>query len=155
MPYERIEVLNKINKEQNIIIVTSIEAVKQKIISKKNLYKNMLSFKVGDKCNLEEIKQKLVNLGYQRFDLIDGRGEFSVRGDIIDISTNQTQGIRIELWGDEIDSIRRFNIISQRSTENLQKAEIFPAHEYILENNIEQVVENIQKTVYRRTCRKS
>lgn len=155
LPYERIEVLNKINKEQNIIIVTSIEAVKQKIISKKNLYKNMLSFKVGDKCNLEEIKQKLVNLGYQRFDLIDGRGEFSVRGDIIDISTNQTQGIRIELWGDEIDSIRRFNIISQRSTENLQKAEIFPAHEYILENNIEQVVENIQKTVYRRTCRKS
>lgn len=115
----------------------------------------MLSFKVGDKCNLEEIKQKLINLGYQRFDLIDGRGEFSVRGDIIDISTSQSQGIRIELWGDEIDSIRRFNIISQRSTENLEKAEIFPAHEYILENNIEQVVENIQKTVYRGTCRKS
>ena len=143
--YDRIDVLNKIYKNQGIIIVTTIEAVKQKIISKESLYKNVLKFEVGDKCDLEELKQKLVDLGYERFDLIDGRGEFSVRGDIIDISSNTSEGIRIELWGDEIDSIRSFNIVSQRSKENLEKVEIFPTHEYILEKNILDVVNNINK----------
>ena len=148
LPYERIEVLNKIFKNQNTIIVSSIEAIKQKIISKKALYKNVLNFKVGERCNLEELKQKLVNLGYERFDLIDGRGEFSVRGGIIDISTTDTTGIRIELWGDEIDSIRHFNIISQRSIDNMEKAEIFPAHEYVLDSSIEEVEKNINQNVY-------
>ena len=148
LPYERIEVLNKIFKNQNTIIVSTIEAIKQKIISKKALYKNVLNFKVGERCNLEELKQKLVNLGYERFDLIDGRGEFSVRGGIIDISTTETTGIRIELWGDEIDSIRHFNIISQRSIDNMEKAEIFPAHEYVLDSSIEEVEKNINQNVY-------
>ena len=125
LPYERIEILNKIYKKQKLIIVTSVETIKQKIISKDTLYKNVLKFKVGDRCDLEVLKQKLVDLGYQRFDLIDGRGEFSVRGGIIDISTTESTGIRIELWGDEIDSIRHFNIISQRSIDNIEKIEIF------------------------------
>ena len=148
LPYERIEILNKIYKKQKLIIVTSVETIKQKIISKDTLYKNVLKFKVGDRCDLEVLKQKLVDLGYKRFDLIDGRGEFSVRGGIIDISTTDNTGIRIELWGDEIDSIRHFNIISQRSIDNIEKIEIFPAHEYILETSIENVIENISNNVY-------
>ncbi len=148
LPYERIEILNKIYKKQKMIIVTSVETIKQKIISKEALYKNTLNFKVGDRCDLELLKQKLVDLGYQRFDLIDGRGEFSVRGGIIDISTTENTGIRIELWGDEIDSIRHFNIISQRSVDNIEKIEIFPAHEYILEKPIEEVTKNISQNVY-------
>ena len=148
LPYERIEVLNKIYKNQNSIIVTSIETIKQKIISKESLYKNVLNFKIGDRCNLETLKQKLVDLGYQRFELIDGRGEFSIRGGIIDIATSEMAGIRIELWGDEIDSIRRFNIVSQRSIENIEKIEIFPAHEYILETSLEKVVSHIEQNIY-------
>ena len=151
LPYERIEILNKIYKKQKTIIVTSVETIKQKIISKEALYKNTLSFKVGDRCDLELLKQKLIDLGYQRFDLIDGRGEFSVRGGIIDISTTENTGIRIELWGDEIDSIRHFNIISQRSIDNIEKVEIFPAHEYILETKIEDVTKNISQNVYSET----
>ena len=143
--YDRIDILNKIYKNQNIIIVTTIEAVKQKIISKNILYKNVLKFKVGDKCDLEELKQKLVDLGYERFELIDGRGEFSIRGDIIDVSINNSEGIRIELWGDEIDSIRCFNIVSQRSKENLNKIEIFPAYEFVLEKPIQEVITNIKE----------
>ena len=88
LPYDRIEVLNKIYDRKNIIIVASIEAVNQKIISKENLYKNVMTFKVGDICKIEELKAKLIKLGYERFELIDGRGEFSVRGGIIDISIN-------------------------------------------------------------------
>ena len=149
LPYERIEVLNKIYKKQKQIIVTSIETVKQKMIPKEVLYKNILNFKVGDICKLEELKQKLVDLGYERFDLIDGRGEFCIRGGIVDISVTDTIGIRIELWGDEIDSIRHFNIISQRSIDNIEKIEIFPAHEYVLEISIEQVEKNINQKIYK------
>lgn len=148
LPYKRIEVLNKIYEEKNIIVVTSIEAVAQKIIPKKALYKNTLNFKVGDRCDLEEIKQKLVNLGYERFDLIDGRGEFSIRGGIIDIAVADTTGIRIELWGDEIDSIRSFSIISQRSIQQQETVKIYPAHEYVLEESLEHIAKNIEKKVY-------
>lgn len=148
LPYERIEVFNKIYKNQEMIIITSIEALKQKIISKKALFKNVLKYKIGDRVNLEELKQKLIDLGYKRFDLIDGRGEFSVRGGIIDISITDSIGVRLELWGDEIDSIRHFNIISQRSIDTIKNIEIFPAHEYILESPIEDVCKKIENTIY-------
>ena len=148
LPYERIDILNKIYKNKNIIVVTSIEALKQKIISKEELYKNTLKLKIGDICDLEVLKQKLVDLGYARFELIDGRGEFSIRGGIIDIAITETKGVRIELWGDEIDSIRHFNIISQRSIDTIEKIEIFPAHEYILETKIEKVIDNIKLNNY-------
>ena len=148
LPYERIEALNKIQESKINIVVTTIEAVMQKMISKKQLYKNVLKFKIGEQYNLEEIKQKLVDLGYVRYDLIDGRGQFSIRGGIVDISITEKIGIRIEFWGDEIDSIRYFNVISQRSTENIEKITIYPAHEYLLETNIENVINKIKNTIY-------
>ncbi len=148
LPYERIEALNKIQEMKSGIIVTTIEAISQKMISKKVLYKDILKFKIRDEYKLEDLKQKLVNLGYVRYDLIDGRGQFSIRGGIVDISVTEKYGIRIEFWGDEIDSIRYFNIISQRSTENLEKVSIYPAHEYILEDNIEEVIKRIKNTIY-------
>ena len=145
LPYERIETLNKINEKKNLIIVTTIEAIMQKLPSKEVLYKNTLEFKIGDICNLEEIKKKLVNLGYTRYDLIEGRGQFSVRGGIIDIAKDEKTGIRIELWGDEIDSIRKFSISSQRSIDTLEKTKIYPAHEYVLEDKIENICKKIEK----------
>lgn len=148
LPYERIETLNKMQEMRTGIVITTIEAVLQKMISKKALYKNTLNFKVGDSENLETIKQKLVELGYVRCDLIEGRGQFSVRGGIVDISVNEKEGVRLEFWGDEIDSIRYFNVVSQRSTENIDKITIYPAHEYILESNIEDVITNVRNTVY-------
>ena len=148
LPYERIETLNKMQEMRTGVVITTIEAVLQKMISKKALYKNTLNFKVGDSENLETIKQKLVELGYVRCDLIEGRGHFSVRGGIVDISVNEKEGVRLEFWGDEIDSIRYFNVVSQRSTENIDKITIYPAHEYILESNIEDVITNIRSTIY-------
>ena len=94
LPYKRIDVLNKIYKNDPYIFVTCIETVKQQIPTKDILYKNVLDLKIGKTYNLEEIKQKLNNLGYERFDLIDGRGEFSLRGDILDIAINTY----IEKW---------------------------------------------------------
>ena len=148
LPYERIEVLNRLYENKNIILVTTIEAVMQKIVNKKALYKNVLNFKIGEQCQLEDVKQKLVNLGYVRYDLIDGRGQFSVRGGIVDISITEKIGVRVEFWGDEIDSIRYFNIVSQRSTENIDDITIYPSHEYILEENEQTVINNIRNTQY-------
>ncbi len=116
----------------------------QKLPAKEVLFKNVLKFKIGDIYNLDELKRKLVELGYTRCDLIEGRGQFSVRGGIVDISMNDTVGVRIEFWGDEIDSIRNFNISSQRSIGTLEKVQIYPAHEYVLESNIEDIIGKIR-----------
>ncbi len=148
LPYERIETLNKMQEMRTGIVVTTIEAAIQKMISKKALYKNILKFKVGETSDFESIKQKLMNLGYVRCDLIEGRGQFSIRGGIVDISITDKNGVRIEFWGDEIDSIRFFNIVSQRSIENIEKVTIYPAHEYILEKNIDKVISKIRNTIY-------
>ncbi len=147
LPYERIETLNQIVQKRTPIVVTTIEALMQKIPSKETLYKNRLELKTGKTYSLEEIKQKLVNLGYIRCDLIEGKGEFSVRGDILDISLDDKIGIRIEFWGDEVDSIRKFAIASQRSINTLEKVEINPAHEYILERPIEEIIGKIRNKV--------
>ena len=144
LPYERIEVLNKIQKKKAKIVVTTIEALMQKMITKSSLYKNCLEFKVGKRYSLEEVKQNLILLGYERNDLIEGKGQFSVRGDIIDVALTETKGVRVELWGDEVDSIRNFSISSQRSNEMLDKIEIMPAHEFILEDELKNVVSKIQ-----------
>ena len=110
LPYERIEILSKIKEKRNPIVVTTIEALMQKLPPKEVLFKNLLHFKVGDICSLEDIKKALVNLGYVRCDLIEGRGQFSIRGGILDISVSDKIGVRIEFWGDEVDSIRNFAI---------------------------------------------
>ena len=143
--YTRISVLNKIYEKKAKIIVTTIEAVNQKIISSNNLYKNILNLKVGDNINLDKIKQTLVNLGYERQDVVETRATFSIRGGILDIATDVDKGVRIELWGDEIDSIRNFNISSQKSTEKIDAVKIFPAHEFVLEKNLEEIIKDIEE----------
>ena len=145
LPYERIETLNKIKDKKNLIVVTTIEALMQKLPPKEILFKNILEFKVGDIYNLDELKKTLVNLGYSRCEFIEGRGQFSVRGGIVDISINETLGVRIEFWGDEVDSIRNFNITSQRSINTLDKIKIYPAHEFVLDNSIEEICKKITK----------
>ena len=114
------------------------------MISKELLYKYVIQFKIGDTYDLETIKQNLILLGYERNDLVENKGQFSIRGGIVDIGLSEKQGIRIEFWGDEVDSIRYFNIASQRSTEMVQEVLIKPAHEFIVEN-IEDVCKKIEQ----------
>ena len=143
--YERIEALNKIKSKKTLIVVTTIEAVMQKLPEKNTIYQNELKFKTGNSYKLDDIKRNLVDLGYVRCDLIEGKGQFSVRGDIVDISTNEKTGIRLEFWGDEIDSIREFNIETQRSIKNKNEATIYPSNEYILEDSVDFICEKIRK----------
>ena len=145
LPYQRIEALNEIQAKKNLIVVTTIEAIMQKLPEKSYLYQNTLKFKVGDSYNLETLKQKLVELGYTRCELIEGRGQFSIRGGIVDISIDHKIGIRIEFWGDEVDSIRDFSITSQRSINTKESITIYPAHEYVLVKSIEKICNKIEE----------
>lgn len=140
--YERIDILNKINNNQVDIVITTIEALMQKMISKDLLYKYVLNFKIGNTEDIEQIKETLIMLGYERNELVENKGQFSVRGGIVDIGLSDKVGVRVEFWGDEIDSIRYFNISSQRSTEMINEIKVYPAHEFIVEN-IEQVCRKI------------
>ncbi len=143
--YERMNVLNKIHTKEAKIVVTTIEAIMQKMITPKKLYQTELNFQIGKNNNLEEIKAKLVQLGYERNDIVEAKGQFSSRGDILDISITENTGIRIEFWGDEVDSIREFQISSQRSEKMLNKTTIFPAHELILEKPLQEIVNSIKE----------
>ena len=145
--YKRIDVLNKMylakQQKEPIIIVTTIEAVMQKMVAKDTLYQNVIDFEVGKTYLLDGIKEKLVGLGYERSDLIENKGQFSIRGGIVDVGLSEKIGVRIEFWGDEVDSIRFFQISSQRSTEMLKEITIFPAHELIVQE-LSEAVKNIQ-----------
>ncbi|MDO5556763.1 MAG: transcription-repair coupling factor [Clostridia bacterium] len=143
--FARIDVLNQIYDGKCKLIITTIEAIMQNMIPKDALYRNKIRLKVGNTKNLNELKQDLINLGYGRKDIIEARGQFSVRGGIIDVSVQNEKGLRIEFWGDEIDSIRTFNMGSQRSDEMINEITIFPAHEYILDESLIKVSEKIEK----------
>ena len=79
--------------------------------------------KVGSECKLEDLKKYLVSLGYERSDMVEGRGQFAVRGGIVDISLTEKYGTRIEFWGDQIDKIKSFDIDSQKSNFDLEEIE--------------------------------
>ena len=142
--YQRIECLNKIREKKAKVIVTTIEAVSQKMISKDALYKDVITLNVGQSYSLENIKEKLIHLGYERLDMVETKGQFSVRGGILDIATSEKQGTRIEFWGDEIDSIRIFDITSQRSTEMQKQVTIYPCIEFVLEKEAGDIAETIE-----------
>lgn len=138
LPYERISVLNQMilaqKEKRPIIVVTTIEAIMQNMIAKDELYQDMIDFTVGKPYSLEKLKTTLVDLGYERSDLVENKGQFCIRGGIIDIGLSETIGVRIEFWGDEVDSIRYFKLSSQRSTDMLKEITIFPAHELIVKD---------------------
>ena len=148
--YNRIKILNDIYNNKNQIIVTTIEAVMQRMITKEKLYSNVLHLKRGEDVNIEKIKENLVKLGYKRENLVENEAEFSIRGDIIDVSLDNKNGIRIELWGDEIDNIRKFDLSSQRTVKMLDEITIFPASEEIFSGDIDDVADKILNLDYKR-----
>ena len=151
--FDRIAILNNIVNGKAKLVFTTIDAIMQKMISKENLYQYVMNLKVGDTVNLNNFKEKLVRLGYERYDLIEGKGQFSVRGGIVDIAISKNSGVRIEFWGDEIDSIRKFSIMSQRTTEMMEQVQIYPAYEFLLETDLDTICEKIENKTYTKTIR--
>lgn len=144
LPYARMDVLNHMREGKVKIIVTTIEAMMQKMIPQEVLFASSMEIEVGKEYSLSTIKEKLLAMGYERTDLAEVKGNFSVRGGILDIATSDSKGVRIEFWGDEVDSIRSFHLSSQRSIEMLSKVTFFPSHEYLLELPKEEVISRLR-----------
>ncbi len=124
----RAEVLNRINSRRKpAIIVTYPEALFEQVITKRELEKNTLKLSVGDEVNLDFINEVLFEYHFKRVDFVSEPGEFTVRGGIIDVfSYSNDEPYRIEFFGDEIDSIRTFDVETQLSNEKLKKISIVP-----------------------------
>ena len=124
----RSEVLNRINSKQKpAIIVTYPAALFEKVVTKKELEKNTLKVTVGENLSLDFVNEILFEYKFKRVDFVTEPGDFSVRGGIIDVfSFSNDEPYRIEFFGDEIDSIRSFDVATQLSTEKLKKASIIP-----------------------------
>ena len=145
---KKLKTLFKLAKGEKVIVVTSAEAILRKYIPKKVLVDNVITFKVGDIVDIEKLTNTLINLGYERVSKIEGFGQFSIRGGIIDIfSLEYTNPIRMELFDDEIDSIRTFDVFSQMSIEKIKKVIITPSREFIYPQDLDKIVKKLEKEI--------
>jgi transcription-repair coupling factor (superfamily II helicase) len=147
----RAEVLNRINsRKKPAIIVTYPEALFEQVITKKELEKSILKLSVGEEVSLDFINEMLFEYNFKRADFVTEPGEFSVRGGIVDVfSFSNDEPYRIEFFGDEVDSIRTFDVETQLSTEKISKINIMPNVENkMLDENRESFLKYIHsKTV--------
>lgn len=131
---ERLSAIKKLIDDRPHAIVAPADAIVGKLIPMELFKKYMYTYKVGDIIKIEELSKNLTAMGYERVQMVEGKGQFSIRGGIIDIFPPiDDYAYRIELFDDEIDSIRNFDVITQRSLNNVGEITIFSAKEYILE----------------------
>lgn len=143
----RFQVTNALLSGKTPTIILSIEALFDRLLPG-HLYKEfILHVAAGDILDVEEFERKLIYLGYERAEQVESAGQFAVRGGIIDLySPTEETAVRIELWDDEIDSIRSMDPYSQRSIENLSETEIFPMRELVYdEKTLQDAINRIQK----------
>ncbi|MFD0862854.1 transcription-repair coupling factor [Sungkyunkwania multivorans] len=147
----RAEVLNRINSRRKpALIVTYPDALFEKVVTRKELERSTLKLAVGDTLSLDFVNEVLFEYKFKRVDFVSEPGEFSVRGGIVDVfSFSHDEPYRIEFFGDEVDSIRTFDVETQLSTEKVNKISIMPNVENkLLEESRESFLEYIAgKTV--------
>lgn len=134
---ERLKTLsNLIALNRNFILFVPVESIVQRIISKDVLRDTILKFSTGDLLKRDIILEYLVNGGYKGSDMVEDKGEFSIRGGIFDIYPPDSDNpFRIEFTGDEIESIREFDPSTQRSLRIINEVRIVPARELLLKKN--------------------
>ena len=129
------EVLKKLTEKKNrepVTVITTADAFLDGLPSKEKLWESRIEIEAGAVIDFQKLQEELVHLGYERESQIEGPGQFAVRGGILDVyPLTEEIPVRIELWGDEIDSIRSFDVESQRSVENMEQVVIYPATENV------------------------
>ena len=129
---QRMKVIKALLEEKELTVVTSIDGCMDFLESLEKIKEQLIHYESDSTVDTEQLKNQLVALGYERAGQVEMPGQFSVRGGIVDIyCLTEENPWRIELWGDEIDSIRSFDPESQRSLENLEEITIYPAVEHI------------------------
>lgn len=129
---QRMKVIKALLEEKELTVVTSIDGCMDFLESLEKIKEQLIHYESDSTVDTEQLKNQLVSLGYERAGQVEMPGQFSVRGGILDIyCLTEENPWRIELWGDEIDSIRSFDPESQRSLEKLEEITIYPAVEHI------------------------
>jgi transcription-repair coupling factor (superfamily II helicase) len=147
----RAEVLNRINsRKKPAIIVTYPDALFEKVVTRRELEKNTLKISVNDNLSIDFVNEVLFEYKFKRVDFVTEPGEFSVRGGIVDVfSFSHDEPYRIEFFGDEVDSIRTFDVETQLSTEQIKKISVIPnvANKFLEESRQSFLKYIAQKTV--------
>lgn len=144
----RLKVYYRLLGGESFVLITHPRALARKYIPPKMFLENTFDLKVGEVIDLEKISKNLVDIGYQRVNKVEGFGQFSVRGGILDIYTLLYEyPVRIELFDDEIDSIRLFDVYTQKSTEKKKKIKVTPSRDFIYPKDMENVLLKIKKDI--------
>ena len=134
---ERLKILKALRTGQECIVIAPVSAAVKKIPPHRIFESASMKLTVGSDVDLALIKESFVKLGYERMEIVDTRGQFSVRGGIIDVFTPDAEHpYRIELFDTEVDSIRTFDIDTQRSVDNVQSVEIYPAEQMLVDREL-------------------
>lgn len=130
---QRLQVIRKLLSGERLTLVTTVNALQDRLMPPEIFRRYIMELKPGDEIDTDKFSAKLTEMGYERSSQTDYPGQYTIRGGIIDIyNVGDETPFRIELWGDEIDSIRSFDVSSQRSIETLENAYVYPASEYIM-----------------------
>ncbi len=130
--HQRLQVLTAVTEGTLRIVAASIEAALQPTLPPEVLRLSHITLTSGGSVNLEELTARLIAAGYSRCETVEGKGQFAVRGAIVDVFPVQcTAPVRMELWGDDIDILTQFDIETQRRTEELDSVTISPAAELL------------------------
>ena len=142
---ERLETLCRLISGESIVIVTSPEALRQRTIPKSHLEKHYFNLEVGGEYDLTDIALRLVEIGYERLPITEEVGTFSIRGGILDIFPfTSSNPVRCEFFGDFIDSMRYFNVLSQRSVETIHNIAIIPRREVLIkQEELERLIDSM------------
>ncbi len=118
------------------ILIASAEALLQRTIPPEVLKKRIFTLKRGESARVEDVRAQLVKAGYSFAEMVEGPGQFSLRGGILDVFPSCADApVRIEFWGDEIDSVSRFDVLSQRRTETLDAVDVAPCSEILFDSD--------------------
>ena len=133
----RLETLDKLKSNEKYIVVTNLMGYLRYLPDKDLFYSKYINLKIGDEIDINKLKNHLYNVGYELNTIVNKSGEIAVRGFVIDIfPINYKDPIRIEFFGDEIESIRVFDIDSQLTKEKISSVEIIPNSEFIIKGDL-------------------
>ena len=134
---QRLKALKALRTGKPVVVIAPVSAAIKKITPHRFFEETSLKIQLGDEIEIAEINKRLAKLGYERMEIVDARGGYSIRGGIVDAFMPDAEyPYRIEFFGSEADSIRTFDTESQRSVENLKFVEIYPAEQIITDEDV-------------------
>ena len=144
--FSRIRVLRKVFENDYDFLILTLSSCMRRYMPKKYYEDNFIDIKISQKFDLKELSELLIRLGYERVKKVEGIGQFSLRGFILDVFTpDNSSPIRVEFFDDEVDSIRIFDLNTQISTSKVKNVKIIHAREYIYPENINKIVDTLSK----------